>query len=130
VSEYGNLGWRHWEHVVGLIKAAGFRRFVHGVHHALECFKGFIRFTCGKECLAPFLVCSKIHKFKIPAEELDKARSHEKHIRIILTHRGQVLVYQMNVFRWENGGADSDSEVINGLVMTPAVGGIDSELNA
>ncbi|KAG1813429.1 hypothetical protein DFJ58DRAFT_835023, partial [Suillus subalutaceus] len=47
--------------------------FVDGVHHVLVSFEGFIRFTCRKECLAPFLVSSETQRLEIPAEELDKA---------------------------------------------------------
>jgi hypothetical protein len=38
--------------------------------------------------------------FQVPAKELDKALGYEKHyVCIVLTHHGQVLVCEMNVFR-------------------------------
>jgi len=54
------------------IKAAGLRGFVDDIHHVLVCLEGFVRFTCREECLAPFLVCCKTQRLKVPAEEHDE----------------------------------------------------------
>jgi hypothetical protein len=64
------------------------------------CFKGFVGFACREQGLAPFLVCREQQGLEIPAEELDKVLGYAKHyVCIILTHHGQVFVYQMNIFR-------------------------------
>jgi hypothetical protein len=64
------------------------------------CFEGFIRFACREESLATFLVRREQQGLKVPAEELDKVLSYEKHyVCMILTHHGQVLVSLMDEFR-------------------------------
>jgi hypothetical protein len=84
---------------IGPDKAAGLGRFVDGFYHVLVCFKGFIGFACRKECLAAFLMCGEEQGLEIPAEELDKTLSYEKHyVSIILTHYGQVVICSMNDF--------------------------------
>jgi hypothetical protein len=89
----------NWGLAIGPNKAAGLHSFVNGIQHVSECLKGFIGFTCRKECLAPFLVCSEAQGLEIPAKELDKALVCEKHdaSNVILTHHSEVLI-GLNVF--------------------------------
>jgi hypothetical protein len=79
---------------IGPNKAASLRSLVNGVHHVFVCSKGFIKFTCRKECLASFLMGSETQGFEIPAEELDVALAYEKHdaCNIISTHHSEILV--------------------------------------
>jgi hypothetical protein len=81
------------------IEAAGLCSFVDGIHHVFVCFEGFNRFPCRKECLAPFLMCSKQQGLEIPAKELTEVLDYGKHhVCIILTHHDQVFTDLTNEY--------------------------------